>query len=365
MTTTTLKGIKIDGISAAVSNTRLTIEEMKTPENAAELDQFQEMVGVRGRWAAEHHQTTADFCAVAARELLAKKGVDPSEVGILVFVTQTADYSIPATACVLQMRLGLPKESIAFDVNLGCSGFVYGLSIAGTLLQNSNAKYALLLCGDTSGKERDPNHPIKTTNSARFLFGDSGTATLLKKDDSAEDISSAFCTDGNGFKAIIAPYSYWRNPKNVTRASRMDDIAVFNFTISEVPRLIKSYMAATETTEADYDALVLHQANQFILKQVAKRAKFPWEKVPLSISEYSNTSSSSIPITLVHAYGDKTENKELKPLMCGFGIGLSWGVLSAKVNQADILPIIHTSEYFADGYQDADEYKNFIDPKDR
>lgn len=151
---------------------------------------------------------------------------------MLIFVTQTPDYGIPATACVLQERLGISKDCIAFDVNLGCSGFSYGINIAASLLSNSDSRKALLLAGDTSAKEMSQKYCTKETHAANMLFGDSGTAALLERDDKYEkSIHMHSKTDGSGFKAIIAPFGLWRNPDvpETMKGTRMDDIAVFNF----------------------------------------------------------------------------------------------------------------------------------------
>ena len=248
------------------------------------------------------------------------------------------------------MRLGLPKDCIAFDVNLGCSGFVNGINIVSSLLHNSNIKYGLLLAGDTSVREKSRHVSLNTNNSFKLLFGDAGTATLLERDDyESNKIISSMRTDGNGFKAIIRPFNEWRNP-DMPEKKMMDDIAVFNFTIAEVPTMIKNFMAEEGTSPADYDDLVLHQANLYILKQIAKRTGFAMEKVPVSLDMYGNTSSGSIPLTLVKKYGDADEDRKIRALMCGFGIGLSWGIVSTEICIKNILPVTISDEYFVDGF---------------
>ena len=272
---------------------------------------------------------------------------------MLVFVTQTPDYRIPATACVLQKRLGISNDCLAFDVNLGCSGFSCGLNIASSILQASNATKALLLCGDTSAKERNQKNKVKISHSASMLFGDSGTATLLVKDENAKPLNMISRTDGDGFKAIISPYEMWRNPEKPDGApggTQMDDITVFNFATTEVPVLLKSQMSIVNTTVSDYDCLVLHQANLFMMKQIAKRTGFSMDDTLVSIDEFGNTSSSSIPISLVKEYGVNNDGEDIRALMCGFGVGLSWSTVDAFINTDDILPLVHTDEYFDDGY---------------
>ena len=353
MVLTKIEEVKISAMAAAVSNTWTALTDMETQEGPEVIAKFSKKTGVKGRYDANLNQTTADFCFAAAKAILKEKKISPDEIGILVFVTQSADYSIPATACILQERLGIPKDCIAFDVNLGCSGFSYGLNIAASMLKTSNADKALLLCGDTSAKEKNWKKKVKTSHSASMLFGDSGTATLLAKEKGAPLMHMISKTDGAGFRAIIAPYGHWRNPEppvGESIGSRMDDIAVFNFATSEVPELVKKQMEAANTTVDNYDCLVLHQANLFILKQIAKRTGFSMDKTLVSIDEFGNTSSASIPISLVKEYGDVNENKDIRALMCGFGVGLSWSTVDAYINVNDILPLVHTDESFDDGY---------------
>ena len=343
--------IKIAAIAAAVSNNWTALTEI-SDEDPSVIKKFTKKTGVEGRYNAGLKQTTSDFCYAAAKKIIEEKNNETEKIGILVFVTQTADYGIPATACVLQERLGLSKDCIAFDVNLGCSGFTYGMNIVASLLKNSNVEMALLLCGDTSAKEKKSSVKVKTTHSASMLFGDSGTATLIVKENKSKGIKMLSKTDGKGFKAIIAPYGQWRHPEapEEKKCSCMDDVAVFNFTISEVPKLIKETMQLQNYLPKDYDCLVLHQANLFIMKQVAKRTGFAMDKTLVSLDKFGNTSSSSVPISMVNKYGSDEDNKEVHALMCGFGVGLSWSTVDCFINAKDILPLVHTDDFFEDGY---------------
>lgn len=353
---TDIKNVKIAGISAAVSGKWDSLLEI-SDEDEAIIRKFIKKTGVEGRYSASPRQTTSDFCFAAAEKLLNDKQIDRSQIGVLVFVTQTSDYRIPATACLLQDRLGLDKSCIGFDVNLGCSGFTYGVQIAASLLAASQTKYALLLAGDTSAREYTPKEKSKTSHSASMLFGDSGTATLIEKCADSDIIVSAH-TDGSGYKAIIAPYRGWRNPvvpEGINPGSTMDDIAVFNFATSAAPAQINDYMEQMGTTSENYDCLVLHQANMMIMKRIAKKTGFPEEKMLVSMNKFGNTSSASIPITLVDKYGDVNEEKTVNALCCGFGVGLSWATAALEINTKDILPLVHTDEYFKDGYNVDDQ----------
>lgn len=351
---TKIKNVRVVGIAAAVSNVWESIRDVSN-ESESLILKFKKMTGVEGRYAANLKQTTSDFCFAAANRLLEEKHINRTQIGILVFVTQTSDYDIPATACVLQNRLGLGKDCLAFDVNLGCSGFTYGVTIAGSLLNTTNTKYALLLAGDTSAKEKSNKRRVKTTHAASMLFGDSGTATLLEKVEDGSLLLVSSKTDGAGYKTIISPYQGWRHPDvpdRELRGTRMDDIAVFEFATEEAAGQINEYMKETDTTPANYDCLVLHQANMMIMKRIAKKTGFPNEKNLVSINHFGNTSSSSIPISLVNEYGNNENNKTIKALCCGFGVGLSWSTVALDINICDILPLVHTEDYFDDGYPD-------------
>lgn len=160
-------------------------------------------------------------------------------------------------------------------------------------------------------------------------------------------------TDGSGYKAIISPFKAWRHPdvpEGYVKGTQMDEFAVFNFASEEASDQINEYMQVTNTTPDDYDCLVLHQANLMILKRIAKKTNFSTEKNLISIDKFGNTSSSSIPITLVNTYGVLQEDKQIRALCCGFGVGLSWSTLALPLNINDIYPLIHTDEYFDDGY---------------
>lgn len=351
-----LKDIKIIGMAAAVSNNWDSVREV-SDEGETIINKFIKTTGVEGRYSASSRQCTSDFCYSAAEKILKEKGICRDEIGVLVFVTQTSDYSIPATACVLQDRLGLSTSCIAFDVNLGCSGFTYGMTILGSLLMSTQSKYGLLLAGDTSAREKSEKEKRKLGHSAELLFGDSGTATLVERT-SSNPIMVSSHTDGSGFKTIITPYEGFRNPDKPmteTPGTRMDEIGVFNFATSEASAQINEYMKTTDTTPDDYDCLVLHQANLMIMKRIGKKTGFPTEKVLVSLNQFANTSSSSIPITLVYKYGKEHDDKVINALCCGFGVGLSWSTIALPISVNDIYPLVHTDDYFVDGFPHEDD----------
>jgi 3-oxoacyl-[acyl-carrier-protein] synthase-3 len=337
-----LKGIAIQGISCAVSTNWVSIESLKNGENDATLDKFVKTTSVQGHYECGPRQTAADLGCVAARRILEHKGIDPTDVGVLVYVTQYPDYRVPSTACVLQNRLGLPNDCIAFDVNLGCSGFVYGLNIVASLMQTGNARYGLLLAGDT------PSKGVRSDNS-RNLFGDASSATLLVKEEGAAPISIASCTDGAGYKAILRPYGYSKHPERPDTEGVFDEIDVFNFAINHAPALINELLEAKGMAPDDFDCMALHQANMMIMKQIVRRTHFDKEKVLYSIDRYANTSAASIPLCFVKKFGEDESKQPQRALICGYGVGLSWAAGIISLEPQCVMPIIETDEYFDDG----------------
>ncbi|MEN3004740.1 3-oxoacyl-ACP synthase III family protein [Dehalobacterium formicoaceticum] len=357
MILSTFENLKISGIACAVPKKKdILLDKYGSVFGEEDVLKFSKMTGVVSRNISAKEQTASDLAFVAAKNLMKHKQIEASSIEVLIFVTQTPDYIMPSTACILHHRLGLSKDCLAFDINLGCSGYIYGLQTISSLMHSSNIKRGLLLVGDTLNKVIAPED-----KSSCMLFGDAGSATLLEKRQDAPIIQTALRMDGDGFKAIIVPAGAYRNmdaPKERTLWGDgnirsdfdlyMNGTDVFNFTISEVPMLIKEFMAEINTNVDDYDGLILHQANEYILKQIMKRTKFPKEKTPISMDRYGNTSVTSIPLTITDAYGS-INNGALKLLMCGFGIGLSWGVVSCVLETDDVLPIIETEEIYMDG----------------
>ena len=333
------------------------VEEFNDVFGEDHVRHFIESTGVKQFRQTKEHQTASDLCYVAAEKILEDKGIDRKSIGALVFVAHSTDYRRPATACVLHKRLGLEKSCVAYDISLGCSAFVYGLNVICSMMESSDIDHALLLVGETLTKmvnERD--------QSVRMLFGDGGSAVLIEKRGNSAPISGILKTDGAGFKAIIAPAGGFRNmnapkedfmwPDGNIRSlynTIMQGEDVFGFTISEVPRTIKEFFAKTETTVEDYDCLAFHQANKFISQMLCKKLKADSAKMPICLDRYGNPSAPAVPLVMCDTYGMANEDKELNFLMCGFGVGLSWGVCSAKVNVKDIYPIIETDEIFEEG----------------
>lgn len=352
------ENIKIAGIATAVPRKREVLSDIyNSVFGEQSVAKFTKTTGVIERRVALEEQTASDLVFVAAEKLLKDKHINKNKIGICIFITQTPDYRLPATSCVLHKRLGLSKDCIVFDVNLGCSGYVYGLQIVCSLMQSISSKYALLLVGDTSTKWIAPKD-----SSSAMLFGDSGSATLLEKCEHTNPILSTYRTDGNGFKAIIVPAGECRNRlASVVRTVwadgnersdydlYMNGVDVFSFTITEIPQMINDFIDVNKLNKDSFDCYAFHQANCFILKQLVKLAKLPKDKMHISMDRFGNTSVTSIPLTLCDKYGNEKEEMVRNIFSCGFGVGLSWGITTFNVDQKDILPIIETNDFYNEG----------------
>lgn len=352
------KNIRVAGIACAVPKNEVKTESYKPLFGDEEVEKFMEMTGVRASRRTLEHQTCSDLGYRAASELLAKKGVNPQEIGALVFSSHSPDYRRPSTAFVLQYRLGIPKEAVCYDISLGCSSLVVGMQTIASIMNTGDIKKALLFVGDTAGKSVYPED-----RSSAMLFGEAGAVMLLEKTDCEQDqINALVRSDGSGFKYMIIPGGGYRNlhasedvvecldgnPRTLMN-SFIQGTSVFTFTIFDVPRLIKDFWKLTETTPEYYDCFAFHQANLYILKQIAKKTKIDFDKLPITLDRYGNTSGASAIISLCDRYGKCEESKTIKVMACGFGIGISLGATSFEINTDDILPIFEDDTIFEDG----------------
>ena len=327
--------------------------ELELLGDLADRKKFVQTVGIKKRHVVEKNGLTSnDLCFEAARNLIDNLNWAPQEIECLIFVTQTPDYQLPSTACILQDRLELPKSCYTLQISLGCSGWVYGLSVISALLSSGNIKKGLLLVGDTvtlTKSELD-----KTTYP---LFGDAGTATAIQYDSKeAEPIFFETGSDGSGHKAIIIEDGGYRNP--VTEESfivqeqpdgsirnrlqsYLNGQDVFIFGISRAPKTIKSVLDYAQWDLKDIDYILLHQANKFMLDKIVKKLKIDYSKVPLSLQDYGNTSSASIPLTMVTQIKNELKKKANHSIVAsGFGVGLSWATVATKLNNLTIPDII-------------------------
>jgi 3-oxoacyl-[acyl-carrier-protein] synthase III len=336
-----IAGVKITGIASAVPRSFLTIEDDGKAFGQIEMAKIGENTGVKKRHVATGGMCTSDLCFAAAQKLLAELNWAPESVDALVFVSQSPDYQLPATACVLQMRLGLSKGCAAFDISLGCSGYTYGLWVVSSLIAGGGVKRALLLAGDVSAG----GIPVKDRHVAG-LFGDAGSATALEYQEGSGVMTFDLGTDGSGWHHLMM-----RNYNNGRPARQgaygeplenfsMDGGEIFTFTIREIPALVKRVMAAADLNLEKVDAFVMHQANTFILKHLAKKMKVPLEQLPFSMDVFGNTSSASIPLTINHCLAERLSQGPMHLVMAGFGVGLSWAGVAVTLGPLVVPPVI-------------------------
>jgi 3-oxoacyl-[acyl-carrier-protein] synthase-3 len=310
-------------------------------ENAHFLDRFGDkvhdvvkMTGVQTRHWVEDGVTTSDLCAAAAERLLDRLGWEKDSVDGLIFVSQTPDYRLPATSCVLQDRLGLRTGILAFDVSLGCSGYPYSLWLAMMMVQTGAAKRILLAVGDTSSIMNDSDD-----RGTALLFGDAGTVTAVEATSPDSDPAHFILgTDGEGGDNLIVAEGAFRKREATGKLEGrqldklfMDGGEVFNFTLKAVPALVKDTMTAAGNAVGDYDMFLLHQANAFMIRHLAKKAKLPPEKVPINIDRYGNTSSATLPLLMATDVADELMSGDRQVAMFGFGVGYSWAAASMRV----------------------------------
>ncbi len=299
------------------------------------VNSFVESTGIKARCRTSADVTSSDLCYFAAEKLIDELGWNKSEIEALVFVTQTPDYILPATSCVLQQRLGLPKECYTLDISLGCSGWVYAMSVIAALLQNGTIKKGLLLAGDTITKI------CSSEDKSTFpLFGDAGTATAVEYEQGSKGMLFNFNTDGSGCETIIVRDGAYRSQVNEESMTlkehgdgiirrdidlELDGMDVFSFGITKAPKSVKQLCEHFDIDKENVDLFTFHQANLMMNEMIRKKLKLPEEKVPYCMDEFGNTSCASIPLALVAREREKLQFHNLKHIVCGFGVGLSWG----------------------------------------
>lgn len=344
------KNVRIAGVAAGVpKNIASNLHPLEDDGISSEYtpEAFVETTGVLERHISDE-LTTSDLCYEAAERLIEDLNWNKSEIEAIIFVSQTADYILPATACILQDRLGLSKECYAEDIALGCSGWVYGLSNIAPLLTTGTIKKALLLAGDAKKRAKGPRDP---------LFGHAGTATAIEFEEGAKGFQFHFGTDGSGFDAIITPDGGSRNQVSIESfklediegkqmhrmQTRMKGMDVFAFGISTAPKSVKKLGEHFGFNYLDYDYFVFHQANMKMNNMIKKKLKLDDEKVPSCMYHFGNTSSASIPLTIVTQLKGKCENNK-KLICCGFGVGLSWGTVAIDFNNVVVSDLVEVSD---------------------
>ncbi len=342
--------VGIRGMSACVPAN--TIHNLAYTEHfsAEEARDITEKTGIQQRRHALPGVTSSDLCYHAAEKLIADLQVDKTEIDLLVFVSQTPDYRMPASSILLQNRLGLSMQTMAFDISLGCSAFVYALSVVYALMERSGLRKALLLDGET----RSRVYSAKDRKTA-FLFGDGGTATLIERGEQYGSSYFSLNSDGSREDLIKMKAGGYRYPTTIETITEkvvdeygnirseehgyMEGADVFNFVLREIPPDIKRLEAYAGLSMQSMDYCLFHQANEYMNSYLAKKLKLPAEKVPSCIAQFGNTSSVSIPLTIVSQLQGKLQGAH-PAMLCGFGVGMSWATAFLQFNDCHISDLV-------------------------
>lgn len=329
-----IEGVRVCGIASCVPKSRRIVSE-EFASMGISVGRFSSVTGVKERRVAYAQDLiTSDLCCEAARELLARLGWSGDEIDTLIFVSQSRDYLIPMTACILQDRLGVGQSCIALDIPSGCTGFVHGLATVASLLVASQGKRGLLFVGDVNKADG-----YGIGSSTNFLFGDAGSVCAVECNQDAGPMFFDFGTDGSGYKHLYVPaggfrhtvsrgdFDYVEDSDGIKRRPIdciIDGPKVFEFTVGTVPVSVRRLLEHMDLSVNDVDSFVFHQANKLINEAIRSKLKIPPEKHPYSIEQFGNTSSASIPLTMTTRLSRELETGVNKLVLCGFGVGLSW-----------------------------------------
>jgi 3-oxoacyl-[acyl-carrier-protein] synthase-3 len=330
-------GAKISIIETYLPDKVITNNELISSGTTLTATKIATKLGIEQRHVAAEHETSLDLAFQACTKLLAK--LNKSSIDFLILCTQSPDYFLPTSACILQDKLGLEKKIGAFDFNLGCSGFVYGLAIAKGLIAAKIARNIILVTAETYSKML---HPEDISN--RSIFGDGAAAALIQYSENEEVLDFELGTDGSGYKNLIVQNGCFRNPFHSAKELEdesdniqsdnnlfMNGPEIFNFTISAIPNLIQSVLVKNQLTIDKIDYFIFHQANKFMLEYLRDKIQIAREKFYINLKHTGNTVSATIPIAIQDAKYKGLVKTGDKVLLCGFGVGYSWGATIIQI----------------------------------
>ena len=337
MAQATIRNVRYAGMATCVPRRVVSNLLDCPPQLRSARERMVRNIGIETRRVCSEWQYFSDLAMDAADRLMADLKWEREEIDALIVVTQSPDYPIPSTAIILQDRMKLKHGTIAFDINLGCSAYAFGLHVLGSMISSGGIKKALLLVGDKSASVLDP------------LFSDAGTATALEYDPDAPPMYFDLNSDGSGYQAIMLPAGghreplgtqhmipvkdadgIWRSPSALV----LDGPAVLSFSTQRVPPAVKSLLEYANTPIEDVDYFIFHQANRMINETIRKKLGLPEEKVPSTLHDFGNTSGASLPVTMTARIREPLLEGKKKLLLSGFGIGLSWGSCIIDIDKA-------------------------------
>lgn len=342
--------VGISGITAAVPRQVINNYEYDLYFNKDDIREVVDKIGVKERRFADENTCSSDLCFAAAEKLISGMQIDRDEIELLIFISQTPDYRMPATSVLLQDRLKLSTNTITLDISLGCSAFLYGLTVAYSMINAGGVKKALILDGETRSKVYS-----RKDRKTGFLFGDAGVAALVEKGEKFGRSWFSLNSDGSRESLIKIPAGGYRKMSTCETVTEkvVDDFGnirsdeqgymngadVFNFVIREVPRDFYRLLDYSGIKVNMIDYFIFHQANSYINGFLAKKLKLPEDKIPSTIEKFGNTSSVSIPLTIVSELPNALSDHK-KLLLSGFGVGLTWGTAVLDVDKCYVGEIV-------------------------
>jgi 3-oxoacyl-[acyl-carrier-protein] synthase-3 len=321
-----LNNIHIKGIAVAVPKQKLDMKDLEDKFSANDIKRIAMSTGIDSVRIATNEQKTSDFCFAATQHLLKRLFLQGTDIDGIIFVSQTPDHRMPSTSCILQHKLGLPTTAVAFDINYGCSGYIYGLYQASLLINSGSCQRVLVCVGDTISKHLNPDD-----QKARLVFGDGGAATIVEKGEGSFTFN--IMTDGSGYESLIIP-----SKEGKEGYLEMDGSKIMEFALREVPPSIETVLNLLNWSKEDLDMLVFHQANKFMIDYLRKKMELPKEILPIAVKDYGNTGPTSIPLALC-ACQDEFKKRE-KVILSGFGVGLSWGSVGLNLSGTILTDVI-------------------------
>lgn len=334
----------IKGIASAVPEATFDLHELDGLYGKSEIDRIMASTGIQKVRVAAPGICASNLCVQAAKVLMQTLELNPESIDGIVFISQTPDYILPSTSACIQHELGLAKNVVAFDINYGCSGYIYGLYQAAMMLAAGGCRRVLICAGDTITRLINPRD-----RSIRMVFGDGGSATIVERRENPDKTCFIIKTDGAGAEQLIVPAGGFRCPSNQSTGTAteceegnfrsldnlyMNGLEIMSFAIREVPVLINELLEECCWDRNEVGVYALHQANKFMLEYLRKKLKVKAEAVPQEVLHIGNTGSASIPIMLTSQYKTLQEQARMKKVIaCGFGVGLSWGAVSLDLSE--------------------------------
>lgn len=311
-------GLEIISIKSSFPKKFETLKDLKKTNNKWNLSKIYQSTGINKRYLSSKNEDIISLSIKSAKKIINIK--NKNKIGFLLFVTQTSPYKLPSSACIIQDKLKLPQDIFAIDINMGCSGFIYALKLAETLLNDSKKNLGLIICSDTYTK-----YIKKSNKSCKPIFSDASASILLKKRNTNAIGPFDFGVDGSGFSDLLL--------KNNSNDIFMNGPKIAIFTLNKIPTFIKNFTIKNKINKKTIKLMALHQASKYVCEKIQKKLNLNKKIFYNNFQKYGNTVSASIPLLLENAYRENKLKKNDLILACGFGVGLSWGIVKIKWTQ--------------------------------